>query len=917
MLVIVAPVSSTRFVALLAGAWTALAACASLGAIAFTGGPPGSAGTDSGARIGLLPADAWRLALALLAGLVVVLIGWRRGRAAAIAVSPLVLVFLPWLPFDVPPAFLAWTGALASLVWIGVAFALGRVAIAVALGPRHVTLFPPPRPVLVAALLSCIVFGLAAWFASPSIPGGDEPHYLVITQSLLYDRDIQIENNHQRGDYRAYFAGDLPPHSIRRGRNGAMYSIHAPGVPALVLPAFAIGGYHGVVVFLVLLSAAGCALAWWLAWRASGSLAGAWFGWAAVAACAPFLLESFTVFPDAPGAIVVLTGFWALMRAGWEKEGTARSTPFVWVLHGLALALLPWMHTRFSVLAATLGGLVLVRLAHTPNPLVKASAFLALPAISALAWLFFFTVIYGAPDPSAPYGSQPQNVLAFFPNGAGGLLFDQGFGLFATAPVLAIAIAGFATTRRLAIEWLVVALPYLLAVATFAMWWAGMSGPARFLVPLVLPLAIPAACAWAAFTSRGARAVMVTSLVLTAWLSAVMAGAGDGRLGYHSRNEGGATAAPWLEWANHVVDLPSAFPAFVPRPIVPDPGGRVSRAHAARAGFAATLPWALCLGGAVAFLVWFLGRRRTQADTTAAVTTLTFGCAAMIAMSMTWRMDAVSPETPALAQMDALRRLASNRVLAIDLSARRRASVAEAWSMRIGVPIARGARPGPRNRALAAFPGVPAGSYILAARRQGSGSGEGLVMVGVGNDQFAIVTQPIRAYDAGVPIELPVTVRGLFIRADEDARGQLEAIDLRPQGLPATGLSTEIARRAARYGNTVAFFMDDRAFPEPAGFWVGGGRDTSVAIRPDRPQPIALVLRNGAAANVVTLESGSWRDALTLQPGEERRVDIPIDGSRGSALVSIRSSAGFRPSEVDPASRDTRFLGVYVRTVEP
>jgi len=908
----------------------------SFGAIAFVGAPSGAPGTDPGARIGALPADAWHLALAVLAGVAVTLAGWTRGRAVAIAVCPLVLVFLPWLPFDVPSAFLAWTGALASLVWIGVGFALAVAAVPdrllIGITFRRLPLLP--------GILAAIVFGLAAWFASPAIPGGDEPHYLVITQSLLYDRDLQIENNHQRGDYRAYFAGDLAPHSIKRGRNGEMYSIHAPGVPALVLPAFAIGGYPGVVAFLVLLSSAGCALAWWLSWRATGSMAAAWFGWAAVTACAPFLLESYTVFPDAPGAIVVLTGFWALMRAGWEAEGieageerrrnnkgdllrnpSIPSNPYgyrswgPWFLHGLGLALLPWMHTRFSVLAATLGGLILVRLAHAPNPLAKASAFLALPAISALAWLFFFTVLYGAPDPSAPYGSQPQNVLAFFPNGAGGLLFDQGFGLFATAPVLAVAIAGFLRTRRLAIEWLVVALPYLLAVATFAMWWAGMSGPARFLVPLLLPLAIPAAYGWAAFTSRGARAVMLAALVVTVWLSAVMAGAGDGRLGYHTRNEGGATAAPWMEWANRVIDLPAGFPAFVPRPVGTALGARVT---AAKTGFAATLPWALCLGGASLFLVWFLGKRGASPEAGVAVTTLTFGCATMVALSITWRIGGVTPETPAPAQLELLGRLASDRVVPLDLSARRRLSIADAWGMRIAAPIRRGAGAGPRNRPLAAFPGVPAGSYVISARRQAApGSGEGWVMVGVGNDQFAIVTQPIAAYDAGVPIELPVNVRGLFIRADEGARDQLDAIELRAVAPPAGRHMDAIARRAVRYESGVVFFLDDRAFPEPSGFWVGGARDTVVAIRPDRPRPIALAVRNGAAANVVTLESGSWREEIALHAGEERRIDVPFDAPRGAAVVTIRSSAGFRPSEVDPASRDTRFLGVYIRTLEP
>src|SRR4026207_360943 len=127
------------------------------------------------------------------------------------------------------------------------------------------------------------------------------------------------------------------------------------------------------------------------------------------------------------------------------------------------------MHTRFAVLAGTLGGLVLVRIARAPNPLGKAVAFLAAPAASALGWRLFFSTVYRPPDPSAPYGRDTQNSLAYLANGFGGLLFDQGFGLLATAPILAIALAGFARTRRLAVEWFVVAVPYLLAVATYAM----------------------------------------------------------------------------------------------------------------------------------------------------------------------------------------------------------------------------------------------------------------------------------------------------------------------------------------------------------------------------------------------------------------------------------------------------------------
>ena len=116
-------------------------------------------------------------------------------------------------------------------------------------------------------------------------------------------------------------------------------------------------------------------------------------------------------------------------------------------------------------LPATLGGLILVRLARAPNPFAKASAFLAVPAVRRARVAGFFLAVYGTPDPTAPYGGDVENSLAFLPNGLGGLLFDQGFGLLATAPVLVVAFAGFARTRRLALEWLVVAVPYLLAVA--------------------------------------------------------------------------------------------------------------------------------------------------------------------------------------------------------------------------------------------------------------------------------------------------------------------------------------------------------------------------------------------------------------------------------------------------------------------
>jgi hypothetical protein len=85
-------------------------------------------------------------------------------------------------------------------------------------------------------------------------------------------------------------------------------------------------------------------------------------------------------------------------------------------------------------------------------------------------------------------------------------------------------------------------------------------------------------------------------------------------------------------------------------------------------------------------------------------------------------------------------------------------------------------------------------------------------------------------------------------------------------------------------------------------------------IQPDdRRDRVDLLLRNAPVENRLTIEIGKWREELALGPGEERRVRVPLDGARGATLVTFAASTGFRPSAVEPGSRDDRFLGVWVR----
>ena len=271
----------------------------------------------------------------------------------------------------------------------------------------------------------------------------------MITQSLLKDGDLKIENNHRRGDPAAYFTGALRPDFIQRGRDGEIYSIHAPGVSVLVLPAFALAGYRGAQAMMLLIAAAGGALIWIAAWHAARSTNAAWFAWAAVAGSATFLLQSAMVFPDAPGAAAAAAATWLLVRL--NRDPSSVRIPAL-TLTGGALAMLPWLHTRFAVVAGGFGiAVVWLLLAETARRRAararRALAFLALPTISAAAWFAYFRIIYGTFNPSAPYGPRPEASWVNIPGGFAGLLFDAQFGLLLHAPVLVFGLTEIARAR--------------------------------------------------------------------------------------------------------------------------------------------------------------------------------------------------------------------------------------------------------------------------------------------------------------------------------------------------------------------------------------------------------------------------------------------------------------------------------------
>src|SRR5690606_25722836 len=214
-------------------------------------------------------------------------------------------------------------------------------------------------------LASVLASGVLAdrFIRTPLFPGGDEPHYLIVAQSLWRDGDLRIENNHQRRDYDEYFHRDLAPHYLTRGVDREIYSVHPIGMPVLMVPVYAAGGYELVVAAFVLLGAAALTLAWRLAWAVTGSAAAATFGWATLAAGVPWLFNTFAVYPEIPAATATLTAF--SVTSGW-RAGREWTPPFSlhvgrFVAAGVAIGLLPWLSTKYVVMGTALGLVTLAR----------------------------------------------------------------------------------------------------------------------------------------------------------------------------------------------------------------------------------------------------------------------------------------------------------------------------------------------------------------------------------------------------------------------------------------------------------------------------------------------------------------------------------------------------------------------------
>jgi hypothetical protein len=176
---------------------------------------------------------------------------------------------------------------------------------------------------------------------------GDEPHYLLTAESIAYDGDVDLTNDYASRErtLRVVNVFPLDPNlqAADYTASGKLRPLHGVGLSAYLAPFVALGGLTGARIGMLLIAAL-------LADQLYRLLRDLGFprlyrnlAWFATAFCLPVLAFTSQVYPELPGALLLIVTL-RIMVGG-------AASPSALALGSAAAAALVWLHVRYLSLS--------------------------------------------------------------------------------------------------------------------------------------------------------------------------------------------------------------------------------------------------------------------------------------------------------------------------------------------------------------------------------------------------------------------------------------------------------------------------------------------------------------------------------------------------------------------------------------
>jgi hypothetical protein len=504
---------------------------------------------------------------------------------------------------------------LVTIFWLRFRDTLGKIYRRIESGINSVSIGRLSKIIFFSAFVIYCIFSLllvhpnTAKMKRHYLLTGDEPQYLLITHSLVADKDINLYNNVENCDSLVYcdrvengFSGGLELFGAYAKANSITaqkeywinkrYSNLNIGLPLLISPFYFAGMLWDhqvrlcVLLFLNLLTALFVLNIFLLANNFTKNKFSSFLSVVFISLSGPILFYSRHIYPDMPAALLILFSF----RKVYEKDFNSLWKAF---LISLCISFLPWLHEKYVLVMLLLFVFFLVtcwKQKYKCKPLVFFIPFI----VSVVFQVKYYYMLFGVPY---PINVHPSFYLLKFHEGAVGLLFDEAHGLFPYTPLYAISIIGivfYILHRRNKssngidydnLFWMLIfPFSFFFAASCFKEWPAGLCPAGRYLMPVV-PFLVP----FISYAYSNIKGVYFKSLFFgLAFLGLVIGIAGmlvPGRLFCHKH--------PFIPYLN-TINLKGIFPDI----FMPD----INQ-------YKLAIEWCLVIVLLVIFIVWMSSKK--------------------------------------------------------------------------------------------------------------------------------------------------------------------------------------------------------------------------------------------------------------------------------------------------------------------